>query len=81
MDISDLLKWTENAADGLGFKEQAAAREILKEIRSRLKFLTAVGAALSVAQPCIVVAFGRRKPAHKTCHTDGFGTGKCALYT
>ena len=43
MDISDLLKWTENAADGLGFKEQAAAREILKEIRSRLKFLTAVG--------------------------------------
>ena len=43
MDISDLLEWTTTAADGLAFKEQAAAREILKEIRSRLKFLTAVG--------------------------------------
>lgn len=43
MDISDLLEWTATAADGLAFKEQAAAREILKEIRSRLKFLTAVG--------------------------------------
>lgn len=43
MDISDLLKWTETAADGMAFKEQAAAQEILKEIRSRLNFLIEVG--------------------------------------
>ena len=43
MDIADLLAWTETATDGMSFKEQAAANEILKEIRSRLKFLTAVG--------------------------------------
>lgn len=43
MDISDLLRWAEGAEEMLDHKNRIIAREILKEIRSRLSFLVDVG--------------------------------------
>jgi excinuclease ABC subunit A len=43
MDISDLFKWLENIESKLDNRQQQIAKEILKEIRSRLKFLLDVG--------------------------------------
>lgn len=43
MDISDLYKWVENLEGKLNDKQRKIAVEILKEIRSRLKFLLDVG--------------------------------------
>ena len=43
MDISELYEWVNNIEDKLDSKQQRIAVEILKEIRSRLKFLLDVG--------------------------------------
>ncbi len=43
MDISELLEWAENIENKLSVKQKAIAIEILKEIRSRLRFLINVG--------------------------------------
>lgn len=43
MDISELYAWTEGLEERLADKQRAIAHEILKEIRSRLKFLLDVG--------------------------------------
>lgn len=43
MDISDLYKWTETVEDRIEPHKRPIATEILKEIRSRLKFLLDVG--------------------------------------
>lgn len=43
MDISDLYEWTENASEKLDEKAKIIASEVLKEIRTRLKFLVDVG--------------------------------------
>ena len=43
MDIAELYRWLENIEDRLSEKQAAIAREILKEIRSRLQFLIDVG--------------------------------------
>jgi len=43
MDISELSAWFENVEEKLSAKQQAIAREILKEIRNRLRFLLDVG--------------------------------------
>jgi excinuclease ABC subunit A len=43
MDISDLTAWFENLEDKLTIKQQLISREILKEIRNRLRFLLDVG--------------------------------------
>jgi excinuclease ABC subunit A len=43
MDISELAKFFENIESGLSKDQQLIAREILKEIRSRLNFILAVG--------------------------------------
>jgi excinuclease ABC subunit A len=43
MDIDTLYKWTTNIQDKLSDKQQIIAKEVLKEINSRLKFLLDVG--------------------------------------
>ena len=43
MDISELYEWMENVTPRLSSKQQQIAEEILKEIRTRLKFLLDVG--------------------------------------
>lgn len=43
MDISTLLEWAENAGSELSPKNRIIAAEILKEIRTRLKFMKDVG--------------------------------------
>ncbi|MFN8257247.1 MAG: excinuclease ABC subunit UvrA [Bacteroidales bacterium] len=43
MDISELLDWVENVEDKLNERQRAIAKEILKEIRTRLHFLVDVG--------------------------------------
>lgn len=43
MDINELYKWLEEAEGHLDTKEKRIAEEILKEIRSRIKFILDVG--------------------------------------
>lgn len=43
MDISELKEWLEGLEDRLDSKQKVIATEVLKEIRSRLKFLLDVG--------------------------------------
>lgn len=43
LDISDLLEWAENAEKHLSSQQSIIAIEILKEIRTRLRFLVDVG--------------------------------------
>ena len=43
MDISELYEWLEHVEDHLGEQQKRIAVEILKEIRTRLKFLLDVG--------------------------------------
>lgn len=43
MDISALYEWTENVIEKIDSQKRPVANEILKEIRSRLKFLLNVG--------------------------------------
>ena len=43
MDISQLYEWTERAEEHLDNKQRAIATEIMKEIRTRIKFLLDVG--------------------------------------
>ena len=43
LDISDLLEWAENIESQLSSQHSIIAAEILKEIRTRLKFLVDVG--------------------------------------
>lgn len=43
MDIETLYKWSTNIHDKLSDKQQIIAKEVLKEINSRLKFLLDVG--------------------------------------
>lgn len=43
MDIADLYEWTQGLEDRLDQTKRVVAEEILKEIRSRLKFLLDVG--------------------------------------
>ena len=43
MDVSELYEWTCGVEERLGSKQRAIASEILKEIRTRLKFLLDVG--------------------------------------
>jgi excinuclease ABC subunit A len=43
MDIADLLQWVDSAEQYLSPSQQIIAREILKEIKSRLSFLVDVG--------------------------------------
>lgn len=43
VDISDLLEWAENAEKHLSSQQSIIATEILKEIRTRLRFLVDVG--------------------------------------
>ena len=43
MDISDLYEWLQGVEDHLDSKQRVIAQEILKEIRTRLKFLLDVG--------------------------------------
>ncbi|MCQ2075310.1 MAG: excinuclease ABC subunit UvrA [Bacteroidaceae bacterium] len=43
MDIADLLEWTESVESSLSERQVAIASEILKEIRTRLRFMMDVG--------------------------------------
>lgn len=43
MELSDLKEWVDTVAQKLGKQQQVVAKEILKEIRSRLHFLNDVG--------------------------------------
>jgi len=43
MDIGELYHWFENLGDSLNEKQRIISREILKEIRGRLKFMIDVG--------------------------------------
>lgn len=43
MELSDLKEWVDTVEQKLGKQQQAVAKEILKEIRSRLHFLNDVG--------------------------------------
>lgn len=43
MDIADLLEWTESVGSRLSERQVAIASEILKEIRTRLRFMMDVG--------------------------------------
>lgn len=43
MDIADLLEWTESVESRLSERQVAIASEILKEIRTRLRFMMDVG--------------------------------------
>lgn len=43
MDLSDLKEWVDTVEQKLGKQQQVVAKEILKEIRSRLHFLNDVG--------------------------------------
>lgn len=43
MDIEVLLRWTDNLEERLDPRQQVIAREIIKEIRSRLSFMVDVG--------------------------------------
>ncbi len=43
LDITDLLEWAESVEDRLGSRQKTIGHEILKEIRSRLRFLVDVG--------------------------------------
>ncbi len=43
MDISELYQWLDEAENHLGKKEKRIAEEVLKEIRSRIRFILDVG--------------------------------------
>lgn len=80
MDISELYEWLEHVEDHLGEQQKKIAVEILKEIRTRLKFLLDVGLEyLSLNRSS--VSLGRRKSAHSSGHTNWFTTGECIVYS
>ena len=59
MDIAELSKWFENLEDRINEKQRIIAREILKEIRSRIGFLLNVGLDyLSLDRPSRTLAGG-----------------------
>ncbi len=59
MDIGELYEWLSHAEERLTDKQQRIATEILKEIRSRLKFLIDVGLNyLSLSRPSMSLSGG-----------------------
>ena len=59
MDLQSLLKWTENLADRVPERHRTVTLEILKEIRSRLRFLVEIGLGyLSLARPTASLSGG-----------------------
>ena len=60
--------------------EEIIAREIKKEIHSRLGFLKSVGLEYLTLARKIGLAFGRRGTAHPACHADRLVAGRRAVY-
>ena len=57
------------------------AAEILKEIRTRLKFFVGCGTGLSFTEPHLGIPFGRREPAHPSGNSNRLPAGERALYS
>lgn len=59
MELSDLKEWVDTVEQKLGKQQQVVAKEILKEIRSRLHFLNDVGLAyLSLSRSSMSLSGG-----------------------
>ncbi len=59
MDIAELYEWLDGVEDVLENKQRAIAVEILKELRTRLKFLLDVGLDyLSLSRPTVTLSGG-----------------------
>ena len=72
MDINELYDWLMKVDEFLEDKQRRIASEILKEIRTRLRFLLDVGLDY--------LSLNRRKPAHPFGNSNRFTIGECTLY-
>lgn len=62
MELSDLKEWVDTVEQKLGKQQQVVAKEILKEIRSRLHFLNDVGLDyLSLSRSSMSLSGGERQ--------------------
>ena len=80
MDISELYEWLQQVEPHLEEKQRLIATEILKEIRSRLKFLLDVGLDYLSLNRSSVSLSGGGKPAYPPGYPDRFAAGECAVY-
>jgi len=81
LDISDLLKWSETVEETLSPTQRLIAHEIIKEIRTRLKFLVDVGLDYLSLNRNSGDPLGRRESAHQARHPARLGTRQCALHS
>ena len=71
MDISELYEWLEGVEEQLNPKQRQIAVEILKEIRSRLKFLLDVGLDyLALNRASATLSGGTRVNAYRLVDPD-----------
>ena len=70
MDISELYEWLQGVEEHLDSKQKVIAQEILKEIRTRLKFLLDVG----------LEYLSLNRTSVSLCNPDRFAACKCSLY-
>ena len=80
MDINELYDWLMNVDQFLSRKQQQIAVEILKEIRTRLKFLLDVGLDYLSLDRSAVSLSGRRKPAYPAGYADRLAVGERTVY-
>lgn len=80
MDINELYDWLMKVDEFLSDKQKKIAAEILKEIRTRLKFLLDVGLDY-LALNRSSVSLSRGKSAYTFGYADRFAVGECTLYS
>ena len=72
MDIKDLSLWCETILDKLDKRKQEIAKEILREINTKINFLLDVGLGYLNLNRTTRSLSRRGKPKNKTCHTNWF---------
>ena len=79
MEMGALYEWLDGVEERVDSRSRAIASEILKEIRTRLKFLLDVGLEyLSLSRSTMTLSGG--EPAHSSCHANRFAARQCALH-
>lgn len=80
MDISELYEWLEGIEEKLDPKQLRIATEILKEIRSRLRFLLDVGLDYLSMNRGSATLSGGESPAYPSGYPDRKPIGERTLY-
>ena len=81
MDINELYDWLMKVDEFLSDKQKKISVEILKEIRTRLKFLLDVGLDYLALNRSSVSLSGGESQRIRSGYTDWFAISECALYS